>query len=118
MRNEKAKLQTLMSKLGADQIKKITGYTFKEKSFLLQAFNHPSYGDNRLTASYEKLEFLGDAVLDYLVTCYIYTSTDADPGRLTDIRSALFCNNSLLTDIQLDQFIFHCTPGIYNKIKE
>ena len=53
-----------------------------------------------MTASYEKLEFLGDAVLDYLVTCYIYTNTDADPGRLTDIRSALVCNNmfaSLLT---------------------
>ena len=55
-----------------------------------------------MTASYEKLEFLGDAVLDYLVTCYIYTNTDADPGRLTDIRSALVCNNmfsSLLTDM-------------------
>jgi len=120
-RDDQAKLQILLSKLGADQIEKITGYTFREKSFLLQAFTHPSYGDNRLTASYEKLEFLGDAVLDYLVTCYIYTSTDADPGRLTDIRSALVCNNmfaSLLTDIQLDQFILHCTPGIYNKIKE
>ena len=81
VRNEKAKFQ------------KITRYTFKEKPFLLQAFTHPSYGDNRLTASYEKLEFLGDAMLDYLVTCYIYTSTDADPGRLTDIRSALVCNN-------------------------
>ena len=107
--------------MGVDQIEKITGYTFKEKSFLHQAFTHPSYGDNRLTGSYEKLEFLGDAVLDYLVTCYIYTNTDADPGRLTDIRSALVCNNmfaSLLTDIQLDHFILHCTPGIYNKIKE
>ena len=120
-RKEVTKLKTLLLKLGVDQIEKITGYTFKEKSFLLQAFTHPSYGDNRLTGSYEKLEFLGDAVLDYLVTCYIYTNTNADPGRLTDIRSALVCNNmfaSLLTDIQLDHFILHCTPGIYNKIKE
>jgi hypothetical protein len=54
VRKEKAKLQTLMFKLGADQIKKITGYTFKEK-FFLQAIIHPSYGDNRLTVSYEKL---------------------------------------------------------------
>ena len=120
-RSERGKLMTLQSKLGANEIEKIIGYTFKEKSFLLQAFTHPSYGDNRLTNSYEKLEFLGDAVLDYLVTCYIYTHTDADPGRLTDIRSALVCNNmfaSLLTDIGLDKFILHCTPGIYKKIKE
>jgi dsRNA-specific ribonuclease len=39
---------------------------------------HPSYGDNRLTVSYEKLEFLEDAVLDYLVTCYIYTNTELE----------------------------------------
>ena len=31
------------------------------------------------TNSYEKLEFLGEAVLDYLVTCYIYTHTDSVP---------------------------------------
>ena len=43
VRNEIAKLQTLMSKLGADQIEKITEYTFKEKSFLLQAFTHPCW---------------------------------------------------------------------------
>jgi len=120
-RSEKFKYEILLSRLGAGQIEKITGYNFKKKSFLLQAFTHPSYGDNRLTGSYEKLEFLGDAVLDYLVTCYIYTHTDADPGRLTDIRSALVCNNmfaSHLTDLRLDQFILHCTPGIYNKVKE
>ena len=72
-RSEKGKLSTLLSKLGANEIEKIIGSTFKEKLFLLQAFTHPSYGDNRLTNSYEKLEFLGEALLDYLVTCYIYT---------------------------------------------
>ena len=52
--------------------------TLSRKSFLLQAITHPSYGDNRLTVSYEKLEFLEDAVLDYLVTCYIYTNTELE----------------------------------------
>mgnify|MGYP001390553708 CR=1 FL=1 len=68
-----------------------------------------------MTASYEKLEFLGDAVLDYLVTCYIYTNTDADPGRLTDIRSALVCNNmfaSLLVDKQLHGNILYSAPFV------
>jgi len=118
-RSNKEYLKRMLKKLGANEIEKIIGYEFKEKSFLLEAFTHPSYEDNRLTHSYEKLEFLGDAVLDYLVTCYIFTHTNADPGKLTDIRSALVCNNmfaSILTDSNLDKFILHCTPGIMSKI--
>ena len=57
----------------AERVEEILGYSFKEKSFLLQALTHASYTCNELTESYERLEFLGDAVLDYLVTCYIYT---------------------------------------------
>lgn len=43
-------------------------------------------------------------MLDYLVTCYIYTNSDADPGRLTDIRSAWFATTHfccLLVDLGL-----------------
>lgn len=109
----------LLEKLGVDDIEEIVGYTFKEKSFLLEAFTHPSFEDNRLTHTYEKLEFLGDAVLDYLVTCYIYTHTNADPGLVTDTRSALVCNNmfaSILTDFRLEQFIQYSNPSIPDKI--
>lgn len=118
-RNETARYHKLLERLGVGDIERIVGYTFKEKSFLLSAFTHPSYEDNRLTASYEKLELLGDAVLDYLVSCHIYTHTAADPGRLTDIRAALVCNNefaSVLTDHGLDKFILHCNPGILSRV--
>ena len=67
------------------------------------------YEDNMLTTSYEKLGFFMDAMLGYMVTCYIYTNTEADPGRLTDIRSALVYNN-MFASLLLDQFILHCTP--------
>ena len=79
-RRESQKFSTLLNKLGVEEIEKIIGYTFREKSFLLEAFTHPSYEENRLTGSYEKLEFLGDAVLDYIITCYVYTHTMADPA--------------------------------------
>ena len=54
-----------------------------------------SYCENRLTRSYERLEFIGDAVLDYLVTIHIYShlGPETGPGLITDIRSALVCNN-------------------------
>ena len=119
MKTDTLRYQRLLNKLGVEEIEEILDYSFQEKSFLLEAFTHPSYEDNRLTHSYEKLEFLGDAVLDYLVTCYIFTHTRADPGKLTDIRSALVCNNefaSILTDFSLDKFILHCNPGILNRV--
>ena len=114
------RLDELLAKIDIAVIEDIVGYTWKEKSFILQAFTHPSYGDNRITETYERLELLGDAVLDYLVTCYIYCkNTDADPGRVTDIRSALVNNNffaALLTDVSLDKHILHSAPGVYRKV--
>ena len=59
----------------AERVEEILGYSFKEKSFLLQALTHASYTCNELTESYERLEFLGDAVLDYLVTAHLFSSS-------------------------------------------
>lgn len=72
------------------------GYTFKDRAYLLQALTHPSYPTNRVTGCYQQLEFLGDAVLDFLITCYIVERCpNMDPGQLTDLRSALVNNVTL-----------------------
>lgn len=72
------------------------GYTFNDRAYLLQALTHPSYPTNRITGCYQQLEFLGDAVLDFLVTAYIFERCpDMDPGTLTDLRSALVNNVTL-----------------------
>lgn len=48
-----------------------------------------------LTLLIQRLEFLGDAVLDYLITSYLYSVyPELKPGQLTDLRSALVNNNS------------------------
>ena len=54
---------------------------------------------NTSCSLYEKLEYLGDAVLDYLVTSYIYSQTTASSGKMTDIRPALVNNNMLASII-------------------
>ncbi|KAG5887607.1 hypothetical protein JTB14_002616 [Gonioctena quinquepunctata] len=78
-----------------EEIERILNYNFKNRAFLLQALTHASYTPNRVTRSYEQLEFLGDAVLDFLVTCYVYESCgNLNPGQLTDLRSALVNNNT------------------------
>ena len=44
-------------------IEEMCNYEFKRKSYLLQAFTHPSYTGVGVTDSYQKLQFIGDAVL-------------------------------------------------------
>ncbi len=61
----------------------------------------------QVTNSLERMEFLGDAILDYLVTCYIFSEYGADltPGEVTNIRSALV-NNNTLAKIAVDTRIY------------
>ena len=50
---------------------------------------------NQVTDSYERLEYLGDAVLDYLISTIIISSEsldNLDPGRITDIRYYGLCS--------------------------
>ena len=73
-------------------------YTFQSKLHLLEALTHASYHANRVTTSYQRLEFLGDAILDFLVTQHLYfRHTKLTPGQLTDIRQALVNNNIFAT---------------------
>ncbi|GAB2300240.1 endoribonuclease Dicer, variant 2 [Dionaea muscipula] len=69
-------------------------YSFLRRGLLLQAFIHPSY-NNHGGGCYQRLEFLGDAVMDYLITSYLYSGyPKLKPGQLTDLRSALVSNAS------------------------
>lgn len=69
------------------------GVIFKDKSLLKQAFTHRSYiNENRSSGLLhnERLEFLGDAVLELVVTDYLYgRMKESDEGDLTSLRSAL-----------------------------
>ena len=75
------------------KFEKVIGINFKNKELLRQAFTHRSYlnehRDLELVHN-ERLEFLGDAVLELIVTEYLYGKyPDADEGDLTSFRSAL-----------------------------
>ncbi|XP_014275311.1 endoribonuclease Dicer [Halyomorpha halys] len=73
-------------------IESILGYRFRNRSYLLQALTHCSFRQN-FTDCYQRLEFLGDAILDFLITSHIYNKCkNISPGELTDLRSALVNN--------------------------
>ncbi|GAB0099255.1 Endoribonuclease Dcr-1 [Sergentomyia squamirostris] len=101
---------------GFDQFEEAIGYEFRDKSYLLQAMTHASYSPNRLTDCYQRLEFLGDAVLDYLITRHLYEDPrQHSPGALTDLRSALV-NNTIFASLAVrhgfHKYFRHLSPGL------
>ncbi len=75
------------------QFEEKAGIVFKNKDLLKQAFTHRSYinesRDSKLEHN-ERLEFLGDAVLELVITDYLYgLLKDSNEGELTSLRSAL-----------------------------
>lgn len=84
------KYKTLMERIG---------YTFKKPELLIQAFSHSSYVNERKInpiSCYERLEFLGDAVLELVVSEYLYSHEQGKKeGELSKLRSTLVCEQSL-----------------------
>lgn len=80
------------------ELEKKLGYTFKDKSLLLNALCHSSYANEIRSGitSNERLEFLGDSVLSIIVSEYIYSQfLDKPEGELTKLRASLVCEKSL-----------------------
>lgn len=78
------------------QLEEKIGYTFKDKSYLRGAMTHSSYSGGKNNGSNERLEFLGDSVLQITVSLYLYTNMTTVPeGGLTKLRASIVCENSL-----------------------
>jgi ribonuclease III len=75
------------------QLEQGLGFTFTDHSLLTRALTHRSYlNENRpeVTADNERLEFLGDAVLDFVVGAFLFNRfPELDEGELTSLRAAL-----------------------------
>lgn len=59
-----------------------------------QAFTHTSYANENNTESYERLEFLGDAVLEVVISEYVYKHCTKDEGYMTKLRAHYVCGNA------------------------
>ncbi|CAM8897033.1 unnamed protein product [Rhodiola kirilowii] len=86
--------------IDVDALEKKLGYNFVHKGLLVQAFLHPSYNRHG-GGCYQRLEFLGDSVLDYMITSYLYSAYPSlKPGHMTDLRS-LYVNNKAFADVSI-----------------
>lgn len=75
---------------------KSINYEFKNKEILKTALTHISYANDNKVKSNEKLEFLGDSILEFVVSKYLYDNyTNLKEGEMTKLRAAVVCEGSL-----------------------
>uniref|UniRef100_A0A672YU18 ribonuclease III n=1 Tax=Sphaeramia orbicularis TaxID=375764 RepID=A0A672YU18_9TELE len=107
---------------GFENFERKINYTFQNKAYLLQAFTHASYHYNTITDCYQRLEFLGDAILDYLITKHLYEDPrQHSPGVLTDLRSALVNNTifaSLAVKYDYHKYFKAISPELFHVIDD
>lgn len=81
------------------ELEKKIEYTFKDKNNIILALTHSSYANeykNQKLISNERLEFLGDTVLNMIISEEIYTKyNDLSEGEMTKFRSNVICETSL-----------------------
>lgn len=72
------------------------GYRFNNRELLKRALTHSSYSGGKNNGSNERLEFLGDSVLQITVSQYLFKNMKSEPeGGLTKLRASIVCENSL-----------------------
>ncbi|TFK52682.1 P-loop containing nucleoside triphosphate hydrolase protein [Heliocybe sulcata] len=83
-------------------VEDIIGHTFTKKHFLVEALTHPSYHTDLGCRSYDRMEFLGDAVLDMVVTEHLYHAPGKEykPGHI-HLRKSAVVNSHILAFICL-----------------
>ncbi|OVA03423.1 Ribonuclease III domain [Macleaya cordata] len=104
-------------------LEEILGYKFNDKSLIREALTHPSFYYPVKLGSYERLEFIGDAVLNLLVAKKLFFAyPELCPGPLTRLRAANVDNEKLARVAikhGLHQFLRHkASPHLEEQVQE
>ncbi len=70
------------------------GIKIDNKELLLQALTHSSYSNEHNVENYERLEFLGDAVLQILMSDYLYNNMELSEGDMSKTRASYVCESA------------------------
>ncbi len=65
------------------------------EKYYVEAFTHTSYANEHQMVSYERLEYLGDAVLELVMSDYLFKNTEYEEGKMTKLRAHYVCENAL-----------------------
>ncbi len=82
--------------MNLEKLERNIGYTFKNKHLLENALTHTSYAYEKHIESNEKLEFLGDSILEFISSKYLYSNFPRlSEGEMTKVRATIVCEESL-----------------------
>ncbi len=80
--------------MNIQEVEKLIGYTFKDKQILIKSLTHASF--NKRGGNYEKLEFFGDAFLNFVIAKHIFqTRKNLSVGEMTKLRAQIVCTENL-----------------------
>lgn len=102
-----------MDKKSITELENKIGYVFRDKDLIRQALTHSSYANERKinkVNDYERIEFLGDAVLELVSSEFLFQKYPAMPeGNLTRMRASMVCEPALAfcaRDLKLGKYLF------------
>ena len=102
-------------------VEEILSYRFKDKSLLKEALTHNSYNNGESFKSYQRLEFVGDAVLGLAISNYVFLAyPNLEPGQLSSLRAANISTEKLARVAVrhgLHRFIRHNAASLHDKVK-
>ena len=81
------------------EIEEIIGYKFKTSKLLQKAFTHSSFSNEHRVESNERLEFLGDAVIEFIITERLFFEFKGKEGDLSKIRALIVSEKPLAATI-------------------
>ncbi len=91
--------------MNLEELEKEIGYQFKNKELLRTALTHTSYAYEHSVESNEKLEYLGDSILEFVSSKYLYnTYKSLNEGEMTKVRATVVCEESLYKIAQKHNF--------------
>ena len=94
----------MLTEADISKFEKTIGYTFRDKALIYQAFTHSSFVNEQKInkkPDYERLEFLGDAVLEMISSAYLFrTFPEKKEGEMSKMRATLVCEGALAYDAQ------------------
>ena len=85
------------------------GIIIKNEELLKTALTHSSYANENNLTSYERLEFLGDAVLELATSEYFFLHSSLKEGDMSKVRASYVCENAL--------YEYSCLLGLNEEIK-
>lgn len=106
--------------LNVKYLESLLNYSFNDATLLVEALTHGSYMLPEIPGCYQRLEFLGDAVLDHLITLHLYNKYPGmSPGLLTDLRSASVNNDCYALSAikaKLHKHVLHASQDLHKHI--